>query len=72
MKPEPMQPREGEFNFAAADAFVKFGLENKMFAEIVIGGEGINTFQRGPMLVVAIAIPATEELEILKDGRAQL
>lgn len=31
MKPEPMQPREGEFNFAAADAFVKFGLENKMF-----------------------------------------
>ena len=31
MKPERMQPREGEFNFAAADAFVKFGMENKMF-----------------------------------------
>lgn len=31
MKPEPMQPREGEFNFEAADAFVKFGMENKMF-----------------------------------------
>ena len=31
MKSGFLQPREGEFNFEAADAFVEFGLENKMF-----------------------------------------
>lgn len=31
MKAAYLQPKEGEFNFAAADAFVEFGLKNKMF-----------------------------------------
>lgn len=31
MKSGFLQPREGEFNFEAADAFVEFGLKNKMF-----------------------------------------
>ena len=31
MKAAYLQPREGEFNFASADAFVEFGLKNKMF-----------------------------------------
>ena len=30
MKPQPMQPREGEFNFRDADRFVEFGEENGM------------------------------------------
>lgn len=31
MKPAALQPKEGEFNFTEADAFVKFGKENGMF-----------------------------------------
>ncbi len=31
MKTEEIQPKEGQFNFANADKFVKFGEQNKMF-----------------------------------------